>query len=67
MTVVDEVNRQPIGDGEWSDIQATEATIADVREVAPETEGSSLDIPEVGTTPVNNSHHEQGANSFHQP
>lgn len=62
---VDQVNLQPIGDGEWSDIQATEARIADVREVAPETEGSSLDIPVV-SPPVNN-HHEQGTNSFHQP
>ncbi|XP_031257252.1 switch-associated protein 70 [Pistacia vera] len=62
---VDQVNIRPIGDGEWSDIQATEARIADVREVAPETEGSSLDIPVV-SSPVNN-HHEQGANSFHQP
>ncbi|XP_065626185.1 uncharacterized protein LOC112006433 [Quercus suber] len=61
----DQVNLRPIGDGEWSDIQATEARIADVREVAPEIEGSSLDIPVV-SQPVNN-HHEQGANSFHQP
>ncbi|KAG5520431.1 hypothetical protein RHGRI_033125 [Rhododendron griersonianum] len=36
---------RPIGDGEWSDIQATEATIADVREISPEAEGRSLDIP----------------------
>lgn len=43
----DQVNLQPVGEGEWSDIQATEARIADVREVAPETEGSSLDIPVV--------------------
>lgn len=62
---VDQVNIQPIGDGEWSDIQATEARIADVREIAPETEGSSLDIPVV-SVPVDNSH-EQGVNSFHQP
>ncbi|KAK9285076.1 hypothetical protein L1049_024261 [Liquidambar formosana] len=62
---VDQVNIQPIGDGEWSDIQATEARIADVREIAPETEGSSLDIPVV-SVPVNNSH-DQGMNSFHQP
>ncbi|KAJ1379660.1 putative switch-associated protein 70-like, partial [Sesbania bispinosa] len=43
----DQVNIQPVGDTEWSDIQATEARIADVREVAPETDGSSLDIPVV--------------------
>ncbi|XAR52807.1 hypothetical protein NMG60_11021083 [Bertholletia excelsa] len=47
---------RPIGDGEWSDIQATEARIADVREVAPQTE-RSLDIPVVGQ-PIN-SHREQ--------
>ncbi|XP_044503623.1 switch-associated protein 70-like isoform X2 [Mangifera indica] len=62
---VNQANIRPIGDGEWSDIQATEARIADVREVASETEGSSLDIPVV-SSPVN-SHHEQEANSFHQP
>ncbi|GMY09225.1 switch-associated protein 70-like isoform X2 [Fagus crenata] len=61
----DQGNPRPIGDGEWSDIQATEARIADVREVAPEIEGSSLDIPVV-SQPVSN-HHEQGANSFNQP
>ncbi|WVY90509.1 hypothetical protein V8G54_036023 [Vigna mungo] len=62
----DQVNIQPVGDNEWSDIQATEARIADVREVAPETDGSSLDIPVV-SQPGTNHHHEQGANSFHQP
>ncbi|KAH1263640.1 hypothetical protein GmHk_02G005985 [Glycine max] len=62
----DQVNIQPVGDNEWSDIQATEARIADVREVAPETDGSSLDIPVVNQ-PGTNHHHEQGANSFHQP
>ena len=61
----DQGNPRPIGDGEWSDIQATEARIADVREVAPEIEGSSLDIPVV-SQPVSN-HHELGAKSFHQP
>ncbi|XVE72335.1 hypothetical protein DITRI_Ditri11bG0031500 [Diplodiscus trichospermus] len=61
----DQVNIQPVGDGEWSDIQATDARIADVREIAPETEGSSLDIPVV--SPAIDNHHEQGANSFHQP
>ncbi|GAV59990.1 PH domain-containing protein [Cephalotus follicularis] len=50
---VDQVDLQPVVDGEWSDIPATEARIADVREVAPETEGSSLDIPVV-SPPVNN-------------
>ncbi|KAG5246166.1 hypothetical protein OIU77_019884 [Salix suchowensis] len=62
---VDQSNPRPVEDAEWSDIQATESTIADVREVAPEIDGSSLDIPVV-RAPVNN-HHEQGANTYHQP
>lgn len=61
----DQVNLRAGGDGEWSDIPATEARIADVREVASETQGNSLDIPVV-SQPTNN-HHEQGVNSFHQP
>ena len=61
----DQVNLRPVGEGEWSDIQATEARIADVREIATETEASSLDIPVV-SQPVTN-HHEQGGNSFNQP
>lgn len=60
-----EVNLQPIGDGEWSDIQTTESRIADVREIAAETEGSSLDITVV-SQPVS-SHHEQDVNPAHQP
>ncbi|KAJ9172833.1 hypothetical protein P3X46_016033 [Hevea brasiliensis] len=62
---VDQTNLRPIGDTEWSDIQPTESRIADVREVASETEGSSLDISVV-SSPVNN-HHEQGGNNFYQP
>jgi hypothetical protein len=64
----DQVNNiQPVGDNEWSDIQATEARIADVREVAaPETDGSSLDIPVISQPGINH-HHEQGSNTFHQP
>lgn len=62
---VDQTNHQPIGDREWSDIQPTESRIADVREVATDTDGSSLDIPVV-TSPVN-THQEQGSNSSHQP
>ncbi|KAL5573106.1 hypothetical protein UlMin_022703 [Ulmus minor] len=50
---VDQVNLRPVGDGEWSDIQATEARIADVREIAPETEASSLDIPVVSQPSTN--------------
>ncbi|KAJ4976563.1 hypothetical protein NE237_001669 [Protea cynaroides] len=41
---VDQADLHSIGDGEWSDIRATEARIADVR-ISPEEEGSSLDIP----------------------
>ncbi|KAL4313492.1 hypothetical protein GQ457_01G052040 [Hibiscus cannabinus] len=62
---VDQVNIQPVGDGEWSDIQATEARIADVREIAAETEGSSHDIS-VDNQAIDK-HHEQGTSSFHQP
>ncbi|MBA0795558.1 hypothetical protein Gohar_006411 [Gossypium harknessii] len=62
---VDQVNIQPVGEGEWSDIQATEARIADVREIAPETEGSSHDIS-VDNHAIDK-HHEQGASSFRQP
>ncbi|KAL5571338.1 hypothetical protein UlMin_020935 [Ulmus minor] len=50
---VDQVNLRPVGDGEWSDIQATEARIADVREIAPQTEASSLDIPVVSQPSTN--------------
>ncbi|KAK8289710.1 hypothetical protein V6Z11_D07G206300 [Gossypium hirsutum] len=60
-----EVNIQPVGEGEWSDIQATDARIADVREIAPEAEGSSHDISVV--SPAVNNQHDQGPNSFHQP
>lgn len=61
----DQVNVRPVGDNKWSDIQATEARVADVREVSAETEGNSLDIPVVSQP--DSDHHEQGANSFHQP
>ncbi|XP_065851128.1 uncharacterized protein [Euphorbia lathyris] len=65
---VDEGNPQAMGEAEWSDIQATESRIADVREVGPETEvSSSLDIPVVSS--VVNNHNEPGAggDNFHQP
>lgn len=45
-------NVHPISDGQWNDIQATESRIADVREVAPDLEGRSLDISVV-STPLN--------------
>ncbi|KAF4385911.1 hypothetical protein F8388_010467 [Cannabis sativa] len=60
-----QVDLRPVGESEWSDIQATESRIADVREIGPENETSSLDIPVV-SQPINN-HHEQGGNSFDQP
>ncbi|KAM1164966.1 hypothetical protein FF1_024404 [Malus domestica] len=60
-----QVNLRPVGDGEWSDIQAQDARIADVREVASQSEASSLDIPVV-SQPTGN-HHEQGVDSFQQP
>ncbi|XP_019461377.1 PREDICTED: switch-associated protein 70 [Lupinus angustifolius] len=62
----DQVNVRPVGDNEWNDIEATEARVADVREVAAETDESSLDIPVI-SQPGTNHHHEQGSNSFHQP
>ncbi|KAF5744044.1 switch-associated protein 70 [Tripterygium wilfordii] len=60
-----QVNFWTINEGKWSDIQATDARIADVREIAAETEGSSLDIPVV-SSPIS-SHEDQGANAFRQP
>lgn len=62
---VDQNNIQPIGDGEWSDIQATDARIADVREVSLDTEVSSLDIPVVRQQ--DSSHLEQDSSSYDQP
>ncbi|XP_071702725.1 uncharacterized protein [Rutidosis leptorrhynchoides] len=52
----------PIGDGEWNDIEATEARIADVREITPDTEGNSLDIP-VFLQP--NDGQQQDGNAYH--
>lgn len=60
---VDPAHMQPMGDGEWNDIQTTEARIADVREVALENERSSLDIPVV-SLPVD-TEHEHRVNSSH--
>ncbi|RLN43196.1 PH domain containing protein [Panicum miliaceum] len=55
---VDGVDIRPIGDAEWGSFQQSEALIADVREVSPEAEGGSLDIPVVNPPPVND--HMQG-------
>lgn len=60
-----QVNRRPVEEGEWSDIQATESSIADVREVSLETEASSLDIPIVSQPTTD--HHGQAGNAFNQP
>ncbi|KAL5209943.1 hypothetical protein ABZP36_005566 [Zizania latifolia] len=49
---VDGVDIRPIGDAEWGSFQQSEALIADVREVSPESEGGSLDIPVVNPPPV---------------
>ncbi|KAK4278940.1 hypothetical protein QN277_016712 [Acacia crassicarpa] len=62
----DLMNIRPLGDSEWSDIQAMEARTADVREVELETGGSSLDIPVV-SPPGTTNHNEQGPNTFNQP
>ncbi|KAL3849103.1 hypothetical protein ACJIZ3_010985 [Penstemon smallii] len=61
---VEQSDLHSIRESEWSDIQTTEARISDVREVAPDAEGNSVDIPVV-TFPVNGHHQEH--NSSHQP
>ncbi|GMG98861.1 hypothetical protein Nepgr_000701 [Nepenthes gracilis] len=60
VVVVDDDSIHTVGDGQWNDIQATEARIAEVREIAAESQGSSVDIPVVSTQ------HEQ-VGSFHRP
>ncbi|GMH11947.1 hypothetical protein Nepgr_013788 [Nepenthes gracilis] len=55
---VDEGSIRSIGDDQWNDIQATETRIAEVREIATESEVSSSDIP-VGAQP-------EQVGSFHQ-
>lgn len=58
---VDRVEIHSIGEAEWTDFQSTDARIADVREISPETEHNSLDInvvnPEV-------KEHQHGDNSL---
>lgn len=56
----------PTSNDQWNDIQATEATMSDVREVAPDGERSSLDIPVV-TSPVSEQNVSPGSGSLHQP
>lgn len=56
----DQSGAHPVDDRQWNDIQPTEPRIADVREVAHEGEGSSLDIPVVSSgSAVSNTQHEQ--------
>ncbi|KAF5198958.1 Pleckstrin-like protein [Thalictrum thalictroides] len=62
---IDQVDLRSIGDGEWNDIRANDARIADVREIVPETVNSSLDIPVISRP--SNDHRDHDANSFHQP
>ncbi|XP_076895027.1 uncharacterized protein LOC143547507 [Bidens hawaiensis] len=71
----DQTGARLVNDGEWNDIEATEARIADVREadvretdvreIAPDTEGSRLDIPVV--LQPNDTQQGQTSGSYHQP
>ncbi|KAL6529832.1 hypothetical protein OROGR_015455 [Orobanche gracilis] len=54
-----------IRETEWSDIQTTESRIADVREVGPDAEGTSLDIPVVNFPVIG--HHQEHHGSLNQP
>jgi len=58
---VDGVEIHSIGDAEWTDFQSTDARIADVREISPEAEGNSLDIPIVNPQVED---HQHGGNSL---
>ena len=58
LSVLDQSGVHPAVYRQWNDIQATESRIADVREVAPEGEGNSVDISVVSSA-VSNSEHEQ--------
>ncbi|GAB4842878.1 hypothetical protein Ancab_012857 [Ancistrocladus abbreviatus] len=60
VVTIDESSIQSARNGQWNDIQTTDARVADVREIASES-GSSLDIP------VINSQNGQEAGNFHQP
>ncbi|KAJ6847525.1 switch-associated protein 70 isoform X1 [Iris pallida] len=57
---VDGVEIRSIGDADWTDFQSTDARIADVREISPEAERDSLDIPVVSTQAED---HQHGGNS----
>ncbi|GFP96373.1 hypothetical protein PHJA_001781400 [Phtheirospermum japonicum] len=53
VSAVEQPDLHSIRESEWSDIQTTEARIADVREVGPDAEGTSLDISVVNFPVVN--------------
>ncbi|WOL15370.1 switch-associated protein 70 [Canna indica] len=53
---VDGVEIHSIGDADWGNFQSRAARIADVREISPEAEGSSLDISVV-SIPINDTQH----------
>ncbi|KAJ6832899.1 switch-associated protein 70 isoform X1 [Iris pallida] len=57
---VDGVEIRSIGDAGWTDFQSTGARIADVREISPEAERNSLDIPVVSSQAED---HQHGGNS----
>ncbi|KAL0354287.1 UNVERIFIED_CONTAM: hypothetical protein Sangu_1010000 [Sesamum angustifolium] len=59
---VEQSDLHSIRESEWSDIQTTEARIADVREVGPAAEGRSLDIPVV-PFPINGQQQEHGSSN----
>ncbi|CAN1759042.1 hypothetical protein LINPERHAP1_LOCUS7009 [Linum perenne] len=67
VVTVDQANLRTITDTQWSDIQATESRVADVREIPAESERSSHDIPVVSTPETASNHPDQGSNSFDQP
>ncbi|XP_073005923.1 uncharacterized protein [Typha latifolia] len=59
---IDGVDIRSIGDAEWGGYQSSDARIADVREISPEAEGRSFDIPVV-SPPVNDTP-QHGGSSF---
>lgn len=63
---VDGVEIHAVGDDhQWSDIRSSDAGVADVRDISPESEGNSLDIPVV--SPAVHDHHHRPAGGSDQP
>lgn len=60
LSEADQHNVHPVGDGQWNDIQATESSIDDVREVAPDLQGRTMDIPVV-SSPSNDQQEQEGS------